>query len=67
MHLVGFTIEITYTGFMRIYFHIIYSRVAALLSFYALKVKLRRAAELNGFCGIKLLMTSYVVHRRQGN
>jgi len=67
MHLVAFTIEIIYTGFMRIYVHSIYRRVATLLSLYVLKVKLGRAADLNGVCGIKLLVTSDMVDRRQGN
>ena len=64
MHLVVFTIEIIYIGFMRMYVHRIYRRVATLLSLCALIVKLRRAADLNGVCGTKLLMTSYMVDCR---
>jgi len=59
--------QLTYTGFTRIYVRSIYSRVAALLPLYALKVKLRRAVDIDGVCGIRLLMTSYVADRRQGN
>jgi hypothetical protein len=52
---------------MRIYVRSIYLRVATLLSLYALNVKLGRAVDQDGVCGIKLLMTSYRADRRQGN